>query len=110
MPRQPSKSAQNDRYVGIDEDLFGGMTTIGKLVRDARVFGIIEETETCKGWNLAGIDALQDKVNAEWDKYGCLVSRLPEDLFERHQRIHDEAVKKARELGWDGEYEIYSEL
>ena len=108
MPRPPS-SAQSDRYVGIDEDLFGGMTTIGKVIRDAWVFGLIEETETCKGWNLAGIDSLLDKVNAEWDKYGCLVSRLPEDLFERHQRIHQEAVKKARELGWDGEYETYSD-
>ena len=108
MPRPP-KSGQSDRYVGIEEDLFAGMTTIGKVIRDAWVFGLIPETETCKGWNLAGINSLLDKVNAEWDKYGCLVSRLPPELFERHQRIHDEAVKKARELGWDGEYETYSD-
>ena len=108
MPRPPN-SGQSDRYVGIDEDLFAGMTTIGKVIRDARVFGLIPEEETCKGWNLAGINALLEKVNAEWDKYGCLVSRLPPELFERHQRIHDEAVRKARELGWDGEYETYSD-
>ena len=106
----PPKSAQSDRYVGIDNDLFGGMTTIGKTIRDARVFGLIDETETCKGWNLAGINALLEKVNAEWDKYGCLVSHLPEELFARHQRIHGEAVKTAREQGWDGDYETHSDM
>ena len=98
-----------DKYVGIENDLFGGMTSIGKTIRDAWVFELIDETETCEGWNLAGIDALLQKVNAEWDKYGCLVSRLPEDLFKRHQRIHGEATKIAREHGWDGEYETYSD-
>ena len=101
--------AKPKTYVGIDEDIFGGMTTIGKIIRDAWVFGLLPETETCKGWNTQGIDALLDKVNAEWDKYGCLVSHLPEDLFERHQRIHGEAVKKAKELGWDGDYETNSD-
>jgi hypothetical protein len=98
-----------DKYVGINNDLFGGMTNIGKMIRDARVFELIPETETCEGWNLAGIDALLQKVNAEWDKYGCLVSKLPPELFERHQRIHREAVERAREQGWDGEYETFSD-
>jgi hypothetical protein len=89
--------------------MFGGMTNIGKTIRDAWVFELIPETETCEGWNLAGIDDLLQKVNAEWDKYGCLVSKLPPELFERHQRIHGEAVKLAREQGWDGEYETYSD-
>ena len=66
-------------YVGVDNDVNGGMTTIGKIIRDAWVFGIIPETETCVGWNLAGIDALLQKVNNEWDKYGCLASHLPAD-------------------------------
>jgi hypothetical protein len=98
-----------DKYVGINNDMFGGMTNIGKTIRDAWVFELIPETQTCEGWNLAGIDALLQKVNNEWDKYGCLVSRLPPELFERHQRIHKEAVKIAREKGWDGEYETYSD-
>ncbi len=67
------------------------MTTIGKMIRDAWVFGLIPETETCAGWNLARIDALLHQVNDEWDKYGCLVSHLPDELRERHQRIHGEA-------------------
>ena len=98
-----------DKYVGINNDVNGGMTTIGKLIRDAWVFGIIPETETCEGWNFAGIDSLLDKVNTEWDKYGCLVSHLPEDLFNRHQKIHGDAVIKAREMGWCGEQETDDE-
>jgi hypothetical protein len=98
-----------ERYVGIDKDIFGGMTPIGKIIRDAWVFGILPETETCEGWNLAGIDSLLQKVNAEWDKYGCLVSHLPEDLRERHQRIHDQAIAIAKAEGWSGNYETDDE-
>ena len=98
-----------DIYVGIMNDDNGGMTSIGKIIRDAWVFGLIPETETCEGWNLAGIDSLLQKVNTEWDKYGCLVSHLPDDLRERHQRIHDEAVAKARATGWTGEAETDDE-
>lgn len=101
--------AKPDRYVGIHNDVNGGMTTIGKLIRDAWVFNLIPETETCEGWNFAGIDALLDKVNAEWDKYGCLASRLPEELFERHQNIHNAAIAKAKAAGWSGEAETDDE-
>ncbi len=96
-------------YVGLDNEVNGGMTTIGKIIRDAHVFGLLDESETCKGWNLAGIDALLEKVNTEWDKYGCLVSHLPEELTQRHQRIHGEAIKKARAAGWSGEHETDDE-
>jgi hypothetical protein len=98
-----------DKYVGINNDINGGMTTIGKIIRDAWVFGLLDESETCEGWNLAGIDSLLDKVTAEWDKYGCLVSQLPPELFERHQKIHGEAVAKARAAGWSGETETDDE-
>ncbi len=98
-----------DRYVGINNDINGGMTTIGKIIRDAWVFELIPETETCQNWNLAGIDTLLQKVNAEWDKYGCLVSRLPPELAARHQRIHDAAIAQARAAGWSGEHETDDE-
>ncbi|MDH5660705.1 MAG: hypothetical protein OEY65_06875 [Gammaproteobacteria bacterium] len=101
--------AKPDKYVGIDNDVNGGMTTIGKLIRDAKVFGLIEDSETCEGWNFAGIDALLDKVNKEWDKYGCLVSHLPEELFKRHQEIHTKAVEEAKAAGWCGEHETDDE-
>ena len=98
-----------DKYVGVDNDLNGGMTTIGKIIRDAWVFSLVEESETCEGWNLAGIDALLDRVNDEWDKYGCLVGNLPADLYEKHKRIHDMAIQNARAVGWSGEIETEDE-
>lgn len=94
-----------DRYVGIDNEVNGGMTTIGRIVRDAWVFELIPETETCEGWNLAGIDGLLQKVNAQWDQYGCLVRNLPPELADRHRRIHNRAIEKARAAGWSGELE-----
>lgn len=96
-------------YIGIDKEINGGMTSIAKIIRDAWVFKIIEETETCENWNFAGVDGLLDKVNKEWDKYGCLVSHLPADLFERHQRIHGLAIEQARAEGWCGEHETDDE-
>ena len=101
--------ARPDKYVGINNEVSGGMTTIGKIIRDGWVFGLIEETETCEGWNFAGVDALLDKVNTEWDKYGCLVSNLPVELRERHQRIHDKAIADAKAAGWSGEVETDDE-
>ena len=101
--------AKPDRYVGIYNDINGGMTTIGRIIRDAWVFGLLDESETCEGWNLGGIDALLQKVNAEWDKYGCLVSRLPPELRERHQKIYDEAIARAKAAGWTGEVETDDE-
>ena len=95
--------ARPNTYVGIDNDIQGGMTTIGKLIRDAWVFGLIPETETCEGWDHGQVDALLDKVNTEWDKYGCLVSHLPDDLRERHKRIHDAAVAAALADGLAGD-------
>ena len=46
---------------------------------------------------------LYDKVSAEWEKYAHLPSRLPPALAERHMRIHNEAIARARALGWDAE-------
>ncbi len=92
-------------YIGIQNEINGGMTSIAKIIRDAWVFDVIEETETCEGWNLSGIDALLHKVNDKWDKYGCLVSNLPPELFEKHQRIHGQALKHAQTEGWSGEFE-----
>lgn len=90
-------------YAGIDKDDFGGMTNMGAIVKDAWVFGIIPETETCEGWNLAGMQTLFDKTRDEWDKYGCLVSKLPPELRERHDRIYGAALEKALAMGWEPE-------
>lgn len=93
----------NQSYVGIDNDINDGMTDTGKIIRDAWAFGIIAESETCKGWTQAGIEDLWMKVNQEWEKYGFLVGNLPDEIRHRYLRIHDTAFKKARENGWDPE-------
>jgi len=90
-------------YDGLENDINGGMTMIGKIIRDAWVFGILPETETCTGWVMSRIEAIHQQVNNEWDKYGCMVSSLPEELRERHKQIYDEAIKQAKERGWDPE-------
>ena len=93
----------NKIFHGIDKDLADGMTPTGNIVRDAWVFEIIPETETCEGWTIQGIEALYDKVSVAWEPYGHLVSRLPDDVQARHKRIYDQAVAKAKSLGWDPE-------
>ena len=96
-------------YEGLDKDQTGAMNPTGNIIRDAWVFGIIPETETCAGWTVQGIEALYDKVTAAWEPYGHLVSNLPPELREKHQRIYSAAVDHARELGWDPDHELENE-
>lgn len=91
------------KYPGIHDDVYGGMTDLGRIVRDAWVFGILPETETCAGWDRPRFDALYERVHAAWEPYGHLVSRLPPELRARHERIYAEAVERARALGWSPE-------
>ena len=91
----------NHLYPGLFDDQYGGMTHLGQIVKDAWVFGVIPETETCKGWTPAQMQVLYDKISTECEKYAHLPSRLPPDLSERHARIHNEAIARARALGWD---------
>lgn len=97
------------RYVGIDKDINGGMTETGRIIRDAWVFGIIPEEETCEGWLSGGIEDLWQKVHAEWEKYGFRVGGLPDDLRARFLAIHDEAVVRAKTAGWSGDDELIGE-
>jgi len=92
-------------YEGIDKDPHGAMNPTGNIIRDAWVFGIIPETETCSGWTIQGIDNLYDKVAEAWEPFGNLASNLPDELKTRHQRIYDAAVTRARELRWNPELE-----
>ena len=94
---------KDERYVGIDNDLHGGMTDTGKIIREAWAFGLIPEDETCEGWLAQGIEDLWRKVDAEWEKYQFSVRSLPEDLQQRYLRIQDAALKRARAEGWDPE-------
>lgn len=94
-------------YQGVKNEPKGGMNPTANVVRDAWVFGILPEDEDCAGWTVQRIESLYDQVHAAWQPYGHLVSRLPPELRERHARIYDHAVARARAEGWDPE--LYDE-
>lgn len=97
-------------YVGIDKEPNGAMSRTGNIIRDAWVFGLIPEAESCSGWSQGGIDDLYEKVSKAWEPYGGLPSRLPPELRERHQRIYAAAVANARKLGWDPDQALEGEI
>ncbi|UJP05375.1 MAG: hypothetical protein LZF61_11190 [Nitrosomonas sp.] len=90
-------------YAGIQEDENEGLTHLGRVVRDAWVFGIIPETETCTGWSGAQMQVLYEKVYAAWEPYAHLPSRLPDELRERHMLIYEQAISAAKNKGWSAE-------
>lgn len=91
----------NRIYEGIDKDPKGAMNPTGNIIRDAWLFGLIPESETCAGWTQQRVEALYDQVSEQWEKYGHLVSQLPPELAARHREIYDTAIQRARALGWD---------
>jgi len=91
------------KYVGIHKDINGGMTDAGRIIRDAWAFELIPESETCEGWQGAGIEDLWRKVDLEWEKYGFSVNKLPDATRERYLRIQQQAFERAKQQGWDPE-------
>jgi hypothetical protein len=89
-------------YPGLRQDKHS-LTMLARVVIDGWLFGFIPETEECAGWSLGQMQALADKVDAEWDKYSNLPSRLPAELRERHAGLYKKATEQAREQGWDPE-------
>ena len=101
MNRSKSPTSNpNYRYPGIQDDLYGGMTDIGAIVKDAWALGVLPEEEGCAGWSMAQIQALYDQVHEAWEPYQHVISLLPPEMKDRYLRIHGEATRKARELGW----------
>jgi hypothetical protein len=96
---------KNRLYVGLEQDASGGMTPTGNIIRDAWVFGLLSEEETCVGWDLDRIQQLYDQVSEAWAPYGHLASKLPPPLREKHHAIYDAAIRRARELGWSPDME-----
>jgi len=90
-------------YVGVDKDTNAGLTHLGRMVRDAWVFGILPETETCAGWNGSQMQNLYEQVYAAWEPYAHLPSRLPEELQQRHTQIYAQAIVSAKNNGWNAE-------
>jgi hypothetical protein len=103
------QTAMKGNYAGLDNDDYGGMTPVGNMIRDAWLFGILPETEKCENWSQGQLQVIFEQVRNEWDKYGCLVSNLPEDLKQKYATYSNAAIKKARELGWDPEVLVNEE-
>lgn len=97
---------QNKSYVGIDKDKYGGMSDIGKIIRDAWAFGLIPENETCAGWNAGRLEQLWQQVNNEWARFDFRVADLPSAIQEKYLRIQKQAVETAKQAGWDAEREL----
>lgn len=89
-------------YPGLHQDKHG-LTQLGRIVLDGWLFGLIPETEDCRGWSLGRMQNLMEQVQGEWDKYANLPSRLPPPLLARHQQLYDGAISTARAKGWDPE-------
>jgi hypothetical protein len=100
---------KDETYTGIHNDLFGGMTDIGRIIRDAWAFGLLAETETCEGWRAREIESLWEKVDQQWEKYGFSVGSFPDDLRQRYLRIQEEAVERAKSSGWNPDSDLESE-
>lgn len=90
-------------YAGIDKDNDAGLTPLGRIVRDAWVFEILPESETCAGWDMSRMQNLYERVYAAWEPYAHLPSRLPDTLKKRHAKLYAEAIQTARNNGWDTE-------
>ncbi len=54
-----------------------GITQLGRIVPDGRVFGFIPASEDCTGRDMGCMQTLMDKVQVEWVKYAGPPSRLP---------------------------------
>jgi len=87
------------RYPGLQADLYGGMTDIGAIIRDAWVLGVLPEGQDCRGWTLAQIRDLHRRVSAAWAPYGHHYSALPPALRARYLRIQEQATRHGRERG-----------
>lgn len=100
---------KDQRYVGIHNDLYGGMTDAGKIIRDAWGLGLLPETETCAGWNAAAIEGLWAKVNDAWQAYDFSVAKLPAEMRERYLRIQEQAMQRAIAAGWNSATDLYDD-
>jgi len=89
-------------YTGLENDSHG-ITQLGRIMLDARVFGLIPDEESCAGWDLQRMQVIANQVEARWDEFGNLPSRLPDDLRARHTEIYARATERARARGWDPE-------
>ena len=101
MSQNPVTPGKNV-YCGLEADSHG-ITLVGRIVLDAWLFGLIPDDEDCKGWDMGRMQNLMNQVEAKWDEYDALPSRLPPELRERHTEIYAWATDRAKKRGWNPE-------
>lgn len=89
-------------YCGFNQDTHG-MTMLGRTVLDAWLFELLPRSEDCTGWDLQRMQQLMGQVEARWDEYGMLPSRLPPELQQRHAALYAWATARGRARGWNPE-------
>ncbi len=92
---------QKQTYAGLYNDKYGGMTSLGSIVKDAWVFGLLPEDESCEGWTLAAMQQLYDQVTAQWQAAGFRVAGLSPEQRQRHAEIQAAAIERAKAAGWN---------
>ena len=60
----------------------------GRVIRDAWVFGIVPESESCDGWTIQALVQLEHKVNEVWKKYDFKAANLPPHIRTHFDRIY----------------------
>ena len=93
---------EKNTYCGFNQDAHG-LTMLGRLVLDAWLFELLPRSDDCAGWDLARMQQLMGQVEARWDEFGNLPSRLPAELQQRHAELYAWAAERGRALGWDPE-------
>ena len=79
-------------YMGIDKDPKGAMNATGNIIRDAWLFGLIPETETCEGFTVFEFQRLDLAIMDFSEVYAEFVeaAKLPDEaatLVEIQRRI-----------------------
>ncbi len=88
-------------YPGLLNDQYGGMTSIGNIIKDAWVFDLLPAGETCDGWRLGELQMLYDRVTECWRTVGYRVANLAPEQQALHAKIQAEAIARAKAAGWD---------
>jgi hypothetical protein len=89
-------------YCGFNQDTHG-LTMLGRAVLDGWLFELIPRSEDCTGWDMQRMQQLMTQVEARWDNYGMLPSRLPPELQQRHVELYAWATERGRARGWNPE-------
>lgn len=89
-----------DRYVGMENELFGGMN---EQAASSATHGYAVSRRKAKVGRSGRSRNYRKKIHSEWKKYGHIPGLLPDDLRACYVALYLQAVWRAREHGGDAE-------